>query len=176
MGLFCSMEKVILVDEHDNSIGEGEKIDVHKKGLLHRAFSVLIFNKNKEMLLQLRGSKKYHSPGLWTNTACGHPRPGEEVRAAAERRLKEEMGFTVSLKEIMTYLYKIPFANGLYEHEFLHVFIGHYEGPVYPNPEEADGYRWETLQQIKVEMRAMPEQYTEWFKITMRKGVEKFIN
>src|ERR1700744_2758864 len=117
-------EEVILVDEADVQLGTMEKIEAHRKALLHRAFSVFIFNSKGEMLLQQRAAEKYHSPGLWTNACCSHPRPGEETQAAAMRRLMEELGFTLELEKIFDFTYRSEFENGLTEFEFDHVFVG----------------------------------------------------
>ena len=122
------MEEVILVNEQDEQTGTIEKMEAHRKALLHRAFSVFIFNGKGEMLLQQRAMGKYHSPGLWTNACCSHPRPGEEVETAAFRRLKEEMGIETSLKKIFDFIYRTEFDNGLTEYEFDHVYIGTYPG------------------------------------------------
>ena len=120
-------EQVILVDEQDNPIGLMPKLEAHQKAVLHRAFSVFILNAKGELMLQQRAKHKYHSPGLWTNTCCSHQRQGETNVQAGMRRLREEMGFTTELKEIISFIYKAPFDNGLTEHEFDHVLIGHYE-------------------------------------------------
>ncbi|HSU49504.1 MAG TPA: isopentenyl-diphosphate Delta-isomerase, partial [Segetibacter sp.] len=122
------MEEVILVNELDEQIGKMEKMEAHSKGLLHRAFSVFIFNDQGEMLLQQRAVSKYHSGGLWTNACCSHPRPEEATEDAALRRLQEELGFTVSLAKIFDFRYNASFTNGLTEHEFDHVFVGTYNG------------------------------------------------
>ncbi|MEK7619489.1 MAG: isopentenyl-diphosphate Delta-isomerase, partial [Patescibacteria group bacterium] len=127
-------ENCILVDETDHEIGTEEKMATHERGLLHRAFSVFVFNASGELLLQQRAFEKYHSAGLWTNTCCSHPRPGEETLAAAYRRLQEEMGFDCPLNEMFTFRYLAPFPNGLTENEVDHVFFGMYDGPVNPNP------------------------------------------
>jgi len=121
-------ELVVLVDENDNEIGVEEKINAHRKGLLHRAFSIFVFNSKNELLLQKRAADKYHSGGLWSNTCCSHPRPGENLKDAAHRRLQEEMGFDCSLREVFSFLYKKSFDNGLTEHELDHVFFGKFDG------------------------------------------------
>ena len=118
------MEEVILVDEHDREIGSGEKLQIHQEGKLHRAFSVLVFNWKQELLLQKRKETKYHSGGLWTNTCCSHPRPGELTLEAAQRRLHEEMGLTCPLREVGNFIYRAEFENGLIEHEYDHVLAG----------------------------------------------------
>ncbi len=158
---------VILVDEQDNPVGTMEKMEVHEKALLHRAFSVFIFNSKGEMLLQKRAETKYHSAGLWTNACCSHPKPGEITHFAAERRLKEEMGFNTALQEAFSFIYKAPFQNGLTEYEFDHVFIGEYEGVINPNPEEVSDYRYQSIDQLKSSIKNNPSDYTEWFKIAL---------
>lgn len=158
---------VILVDEQDNPVGTMEKMEVHQKALLHRAFSVFIFNSKGEMLLQKRSGTKYHSAGLWTNACCSHPRPGETTQFAAQKRLKEEMGFNTELQEVFSFVYRAPFDNGLTEHEFDHVFIGTYDGVINPNPEEVSGYRYQSIDQLKSSISKNPGDYTEWFKIAL---------
>ena len=128
--------QVILVNEQDAPIGVMEKMEAHKTGTLHRAFSIFIFNSQGEMLLQQRAKGKYHSGGLWTNACCSHPQPGEQVEKAAERRLMEELGFSTSLEKVFDFLYKAGLDNGLTEHEFDHVFVGEYNGAINFNTEE----------------------------------------
>ena len=158
-------EKVILVDTNDNPIGVMPKMEAHKKALLHRAFSVFILNQNGELLLQQRALHKYHSPGLWTNTCCSHQREGETNVFAGKRRLKEEMGFSTSLKEIFSFIYKAPFDNGLTEHELDHVLLGYYEDIPNVNPEEVESWKLMDLKQIAFAIKADPKNYTAWFKI-----------
>ncbi len=135
-------ELVVLVDENDKPVGTEEKLKAHQDGKLHRAFSVFIFNSQKQLLLQRRALSKYHSAGLWTNTCCSHPRPEESVLASAHRRLQEEMGFDCELKEIFNFKYKADFDNGLVEHEFDHVIIGYHDQNPISNPNEVDSYKW----------------------------------
>jgi isopentenyl-diphosphate delta-isomerase len=162
-------EQVILVDEFDKPIGSMGKLEVHQKGLLHRAFSVFIFNDKGELLLQRRALSKYHSAGLWTNTCCSHPNPNEETLAAANRRLKEEMGMDTILIHKTSFIYKTPFDNGLTEHEFDHVFIGQSnENPII-NPEEVDSFKWLSLEKLKEEIKKDPENFTTWFRIALEK-------
>ena len=163
------MDRIILVDEKDREIGTGEKLKVHEQGKLHRAFSIFVFNSKGETLLQKRAKGKYHSGGLWTNTCCSHPRAGERLEEAVHRRLKEEMGFDCPLKEIFTFIYKVKFDNGLYEHEFDHVFMGEFEGDPSPNPEEADGWRWVPLDELRKGVREDPENYTYWLKAALER-------
>ena len=166
---------VILVDEMDRPTGTMEKIEVHKKAMLHRAFSVFIFNDKGEMLLQKRASKKYHSGGLWTNSCCSHPQPGEDTMAAANKRLQEEMGFSTSLTKAFTFIYKASFENGLTEHEYDHVFVGSFNGLIKPNPDEVDDYCYQPLDQLKQSLKTHPHHFTEWFKIALPK-LEAYLN
>ena len=161
--------EVILVDEHDVQTGTMEKMEVHQKALLHRAFSIFIFNEKGEMLLHRRADKKYHSGGLWTNACCSHPKPGEETLMAAEIRLQEEMGFNTVLTKAFDFVYKAPFDNGLTEYEFDHVFIGNYDGDIVPNADEVSDYCFKTVEEIKNSIQSHPQKYTEWFKIAFPK-------
>ena len=158
-------EQVILVNEKDEPIGLMGKMEAHEKGLLHRAFSVFVFNSKQEMLLQQRAACKYHSPNLWTNTCCSHPRAGETNQQAGERRLQEEMGLQVPLQEVFSFIYKAPFDNGLTEHEYDHVLIGYSDAQPQINPEEVASWKWLSLEAIKEDMLQAPERYTAWFKI-----------
>lgn len=162
-------EQVILVNESDEEIGFMEKMEAHEKALLHRAFSVFVFNGTGEMLLQQRASDKYHSANLWTNTCCSHPRPGETVAQAADRRLMEEMGFRTPLKKAFDFVYKAPFENGLTEYEFDHVFIGTYEGVIEPNPLEVQAHAFRSFEAIETMIQTRPEQFTSWFLIAFPK-------
>ena len=159
------MDYVVLVDEFDKELGIMEKMEAHQKALLHRAFSVFLFNSKGEMLLQRRAASKYHSGGLWTNACCSHPRPGESNLDAATRRTFEELGFYPEIRDAFSFIYKAEFDNGLTEHEFDHVFVGEYEGPVIPDPKEVSEYCYKSLDQIRTELLQQPHLYTEWFKI-----------
>lgn len=170
------VENVILVDEHDNEVGLMEKIEAHEKALLHRAFSVFIFNENNELMLQQRAKSKYHSPLLWTNTCCSHQKKGESNISAGMRRLREEMGFTCELEEVFTFIYKAPFDNGLTEHELDHVMIGYYDGEPIVNSDEVENYKWMTLEAVKKDIEINPNEYTAWFKIIFDKSYEKIAN
>lgn len=161
-------EFVILVDEHDIEIGTCEKMEAHKKALLHRAFSVFLFNDKGEMLLQQRAKEKYHSGGLWTNACCGHPRPNESTLNAASRRLGEEMGIACLLELKFTFTYKAVLDNELTEHEIDHVFFGKYNKQPQLNPEEAKDFKWIPIVDLAKSVEANPEQYTEWFKICLK--------
>lgn len=160
-----SEEQVILVNEKDEEIGLMGKTEAHEKAVLHRAFSVFVFNSKKELMLQQRALTKYHTPGLWTNTCCSHPRSGESVETAAVRRLQEEMGFSCELKKAFDFVYRAPFENGLTEHEFDHVFIGNYDNEPVINPEEVNAWIWMGLEELKLDIIAFPQKYTVWFKI-----------
>ena len=170
------IEKVILVDKNDNEVGTMEKQEAHVKGLLHRAFSVFIFNNKNELLLQRRAVNKYHSGGLWTNTCCSHPRQNEKTEDAAKRRLLEEMGMRSTLKKQFDFVYKAKLDNNLYEHEFDHVFFGFTNDLPIINPEEVEEYTYKTLEDIGNEMKAIPDKYTEWFKICFREVVNSHRN
>ncbi len=162
-------EEVILVNESDEQIGTMEKMEAHEKGLLHRAFSVFIFNAKGEMLLQQRALNKYHSGGLWTNACCSHPRPGEDTLDAAKRRLLEEMGIMAPIELKSSFTYKTSFENGLTEHEFDHIFTGIYNDEPKINSNEVNSYCWKTVESIKNSVKQMPDIYTSWFKIAMEK-------
>lgn len=165
-------EKVILVNERDEQIGLMPKMEAHEKALLHRAFSVFVFNDKRELMIQQRAMGKYHSPGLWTNTCCSHQREGESNIEAGRRRLQEEMGFTTNLQDTISFIYKAPFDNGLTEHEFDHILVGNYDREPEPNPAEVHAYKWVSLEDLKKDMMENPELYTEWFKIIFDKYYE----
>lgn len=160
------MEQVILVDEQDQPIGLMEKQAAHLEPHLHRAFSVFVFNSKGELLLQQRAFSKYHSPGLWTNTCCSHPREGETVMDAATRRLKEEMGMKCELREVYTFIYMAPVGQGLTEHEFDHVLIGQTDQTPCINTDEVASWKYTNLDDLEKDIQLQPELYTEWFKIT----------
>ena len=162
-------ELVILVDENDNQIGLMPKMEAHEKAVLHRAFSVFVFNSKNELMLQQRALHKYHSPGLWTNTCCSHQREGESNVEAGMRRLQEEMGFSVALEETISFIYKAPFDNGLTEHELDHILIGHSEEEPIINEDEVAAWKWMDLEDVKMDINEKPELYTEWFKIIFDK-------
>jgi len=159
------MENVILVDEKDNQVGLMPKLEAHQKGLLHRAFSVFIFNSDYKLLLQKRASSKYHSGGLWTNTCCSHPRDGEDIIDAANRRLNEEMGIKTSLRKVFDFIYTAELDNNLIENEFDHVFYGLYDTDPILNKEEAEDYKWIDMETLKNDIENNTDQYTVWFKI-----------
>lgn len=168
-------EKVVLVDSSDRELGEMEKMEAHVKGVLHRAFSVFVFNEDGEMMLQRRALSKYHSPGLWTNTCCSHPRKGEAVSDAAHRRLVEEMGFDTDIRKVFDFRYKSEVGQGLTEHEFDHVFLGTYNGEPVINPAEVEEWKFMKMEELKKDMEKNPENYTVWFKIAF-KELKNFVN
>lgn len=163
------MTQVILVNEQDEPIGVMEKMQAHQAAALHRAFSVFIFNSRGEMLLQKRAVQKYHSGGLWTNTCCSHPLPGEDTKEAALRRLKEEMGFETELTHAFTFTYKTEFENGLAEHEIDHVYTGIYDDAIFPDKNEVSDFSYESMEAIKKMIHLAPQVYTSWFKIAFPK-------
>ena len=160
-----SKEKVILVDENDTQVGLMPKLEAHQKGLLHRAFSIFIFNSNHQLLLQKRAISKYHSGGLWTNTCCSHPREGEETINAANRRLIEEMGIKTNLRKVFDFIYKAELDNELIENEFDHVFYGLYNEDPIINTEEADDFKWIDMETLNNDITVNGQNYTVWFKI-----------
>lgn len=163
--------EVILVDESDVPVGRQEKLRAHEAGVLHRAFSVFLFDREGRWLLQQRHPNKYHSGGLWTNTCCSHPQPGEETAAAARDRLKMEMGIDTPLVHAFQFHYRATFDNQLTEHELDHVFLGRYDGDPLPHPVEVSAWRWITTDDLLQELAATPEIFTIWF----RKAVHRVI-
>jgi isopentenyl-diphosphate Delta-isomerase len=163
------VQQVILVNEQDVATGAMEKMEAHKKGELHRAFSVFIFNSKGEMLLQQRAANKYHSGGLWTNTCCSHPRPDEDILAAAQRRLQEEMGFSSKLEKIFDFIYRADFNNGLTEYEFDHVFAGKYEGSIDYNKEEVMDYCYKSMGDLRHSLEQQPHKFSKWFQLAFPK-------
>ena len=176
MKTFSMSEEVILVDENDNPVGVEEKLRVHQNGgKLHRAFSILVFNSEGKLLIQKRAATKYHCPGIWANTCCSHPRPGETTEKAVHRRLKEECGFDTDLKEVFSFLYEAHFDNGLTEKELDHVFVGQYDGDADPNPEEIDELKWISIEELRKDVEDNPDKYAPWFRIILQK-IDKFLN
>ena len=167
-----SLEEVILVNEADEEVGTMEKMEAHQKALLHRAFSVFLFNNRSEMLLQQRAMCKYHSGGLWTNACCSHPRPGETVEAAASRRTKEELGIEPVIHKAFSFTYRAAFDNGLTEHEFDHVFVGRFDGSLFPDPNEVSDTCYLSIEDIRKDLTEHPSKYTEWFKIAFQQVEE----
>lgn len=162
-------KKVILVNENDMVMGSAEKMEAHEKGLLHRAFSIFVFNSRGEMLMQQRAIDKYHSGGLWTNACCSHPEPGEETAKAARKRLGEEMGFDIPVVQIFDFVYKATFDNGLTEYEFDHVFVGEYEGTVPYDKKEVMDVCFKSMREISHSLKTHPEKYTAWFHLAFPK-------
>lgn len=162
---------VILVNENDEWIGTMDKMEAHQQGALHRAFSVFIVNSKNELLLQQRAIEKYHSAGLWSNTCCSHPMPGESTIAAAHRRLQEEMGFDCKLKPAFTLRYQSEVGNNLIENEYDHIYIGHYDGAVHINKEEVHESRFVPLDTIQQWMTDEPKAFTTWFHLAFQKFV-----
>lgn len=169
------MEYVVLVDEQDRETGIMEKMEAHEKALLHRAFSVFLFNDKGEMLLQRRALSKYHSGGLWTNACCSHPRPGETNLAAAQRRTFEELGIEPQIRHAFSFTYQAAFDNGLTEHEFDHVFVGKHSGDVNPDPREVSEICYKSMDTIHQELISAPHLYTAWFRIAFHQ-VEEHID
>ena len=162
-------EEVILVNKKDIQLGLMPKMEAHRKGVLHRAFSVFIFKSSRELLIQKRSSQKYHSPGLWTNTCCSHQRDGESTIDAANRRLNEEMGLNADLKEIFSFIYKANLKNGLIEHEFDHVLVGYTDLSPIINIKEVEDWKWIDLSILEHDIDKNPNIYTEWFKIIFKR-------
>lgn len=165
-------ELVVLVNEKDEKVGLMPKLEAHEKGLLHRAFSVFVFNDEGQMLLQQRALHKYHTPGKWANTCCSHQRDGESSLDAGKRRLEEEMGFVTDLTFRRTFVYKASFDNGLTEHEFDHIMVGKYNEDPVINPEEVAAFKWMDISDILLEIELDPEKYTAWFKIIMSEHLD----
>jgi isopentenyl-diphosphate delta-isomerase len=161
------MNSINLVDEKGNRIGSIEKLEAHRTGELHEAFSVFVFNKNKELLLQKRNVNKYHSGGLWSNTCCSHPEFNESIEYAIHRRLKEEVGFDCELKLAYSFIYKVNLENNLIENELDYVYIGQYNGNIYPNKQEVSECKWIKLDELERDIKQNPNSYTEWFKIIL---------
>ena len=159
------MEQVILVNDKDEQTGTMEKMEAHEKAMLHRALSIFIFNNKGEMLLQKRAAKKYHSPGLWTNACCSHPRPDETTLTAAQRRLQEELGFATDLEKVFEFTYKTSFDNGLTEYEYDHVFVGSYDGKIIPNSNEVQDYCYKSMEDIENSLQSHSNKYTVWFTL-----------
>ncbi|BAV10218.1 isopentenyl-diphosphate delta-isomerase [Filimonas lacunae] len=166
------MEEVTLVDEFDREVGTMEKMTAHREAALHRAFSVFIFNSKGDMLLQQRAVQKYHSGGLWTNACCSHPKPGENIMQAAQKRLQEEMGFTTELEKAFDFIYRAELDNNLIEHELDHVFIGEYNGLILPDAAEVKDYCFKSIESILESLQLQPHKYTAWFHIALPRVIE----
>jgi isopentenyl-diphosphate delta-isomerase len=167
-----SMEMMLLVDESDNVTGEMEKMEAHRKGLLHRAFSGFVFNDRNELLIQRRALGKYHNPGIWANTVCSHPRRGESIEDAVARRVFEELGFHAEFKDIGFFIYKAEFPNGMTEHELDHVCVASYNGePVAPDPGEVDSFRWISRADLEREIAGNPSGFSYWLREILSRGI-----
>jgi len=169
-------EKVVLVDKSGNQIGLMPKLEAHQKGILHRAFSIFLFNSENQILLQKRSLIKYHSGGLWTNTCCSHPRDGEDIIDAGKRRLYEEMGIKTELKKEFEFTYNAVLKNGLTEHEFDHVLIGNFNGTPILNKDEVEDWKWMSLEEIEKDINENKEDYTVWFVIAFDYFYKNFKN
>jgi isopentenyl-diphosphate delta-isomerase len=163
-------EQLILVDAQDRELGVREKLQAHLEGALHRAFSVFVFDRGGRLLLQKRARAKYHSGGLWSNTACGHPRPGETTVTAARRRLREEMGFDCDLRVAFEFLYRAELDGALIEHEYDHVFVGAHDDDPAPDPSEVEDWRWVTMRELRRGLRDEPQSYSYWLKAAVECG------
>ncbi|MFT6997576.1 MAG: isopentenyl-diphosphate delta-isomerase [Cryomorphaceae bacterium] len=168
------VEHVILVDSDNKQLGTMEKMEAHRKGLLHRAFSIFIFNLRDEMLLHQRADGKYHCGGMWTNAVCSHPRPNEDQSLALNRKMLQEMGFFTDVKKAFDFTYRAQLDNGLVEYEYDEVFYGVYEGDLSPNPEEVKAYRYSSVLEIREEIRQNPELFTPWFKFLFERISEYY--
>jgi isopentenyl-diphosphate Delta-isomerase len=169
-------EFVIVVDRNDIELGLMEKMEAHRKGVLHRAFSIFVFNEKKELMVQQRALTKYHSPGLWTNTCCSHPRQDEATEDAAHRRLVEEMGFDCELKKAFHFLYRSDVGDGLTEHEFDHVFIAVSNKQPAINKEEVHDWKYMSMEDLKNDILKNPDHYTVWFRIAFGEVESKIKN
>jgi isopentenyl-diphosphate delta-isomerase len=156
------LERVVLVDAEDRELGTAAKLDAHRSGSLHRAFSVFVFDRNGRLLLQQRALSKYHSGGLWANACCSHPRPGEAVLEAARRRLREELGVSCTLEPVFGFVYRASLDNGLIEHEYDHVLVGRFEGTPEPDPREVADWRWAEPAELAADLAANPGRYAAW--------------
>jgi isopentenyl-diphosphate delta-isomerase len=165
-------EDVIIVNEKDEWLGTMEKIKAHKEGVLHRALSIFVLNDKQELLLQQRAENKYHSGGLWSNTCCSHPAPGESTEAAAHRRLKEEMGFDCPLEQIFTFRYNSNVSDGLIENEIDHIYFGYYNDAIYVSQQEVSAYKFLSLEKIQEWIKAEPQLFTKWFHLAFSKFME----
>jgi isopentenyl-diphosphate delta-isomerase len=164
--------KVVLVDPQDVAIGEMDKMEAHEKGVLHRAFSIFLFNEKQEMLIHQRAKEKYHGAGLWTNTCCSHPQLHDDLKESALERLNFEMGIECAINEVFSFTYNIQLENDLIEHEFDHVFIGHTEKQPNPNPAEVQDYKWISIPALQKEIDVNPQRYTYWFKTVLSRVVD----
>ncbi len=163
--------EVVLVDENNQPVGVAEKLEAHRKGWLHRGFSVFIFNSAGELLIQRRNPAKYHSGGLWSNTVCSHPAPGESLADAVHRRLIEEMGFDCEFEEVGCFQYRVEFEDGLIENEWDYILSGRYDGEVKSDPEEVSEFRWIKMTELGKDIAKNPDKYTFWFKKILKENL-----
>lgn len=159
--------KVVLVDENDQPIGEMDKMEAHEKGILHRAFSIFILNSKGEMLIHQRANKKYHGGGLWTNACCSHPQWGEDIKESAEQRLQFEMGLQCNLKKVFAFVYHTPVENDLIEHEYDHVLVGYTDLLPIPNADEVENYQWIERSDLLKKVTDQPDLFTYWFRMAL---------
>ena len=169
-------EHLILVDEYDQELGVEEKLKTHQEGKLHRAFSIFVFDDDGRLLLQKRARTKYHSAGLWSNTCCGHPRPGEPTLAAAHRRLGEEMNFSCELRKFFDFQYHAELENNLIENEYDHVFIGKFSGAPIPEKEEVEDWKWIEMIDLRQDLRRRPDEYSYWLRQALERSEWRFLN
>lgn len=169
------IEEVILVDNEDRQIGLMEKMQAHREAKLHRAFSVFLLNDKGEVLLQQRALDKYHCGGMWTNACCSHPRAGESLQAAVDRRLQEEMGIACETNWVYSFIYKADVGEGLFEHEFDHVFFGRFSDEPKPDANEVSDWAYVTLEELRSDVEVNPTKYTPWFKIILAEVLDKNI-
>ncbi len=167
-------DHVILVDSNDHEIGVMPKLEAHQKGELHRAFSVFLFNSKGQLLLQQRAAEKYHSAGLWSNTCCSHPLPGEKIIDGGSRRLMEEMGISCELTPVFNFIYQVDLDNDLTEHEYDHVLFGNFDGLPLMDPDEVQNWKYISLRDLELQLILHPENYTEWLKLCFNKVVDHF--
>jgi isopentenyl-diphosphate delta-isomerase len=168
------MEEVVLVDENDRPIGRGEKIETHLNPKLHRAFSVFVFDSSERLLLQKRAKAKYHSGGLWSNTCCSHPRPGEATESAAHRRLIEELGFDCEINKVFDLVYYAELDNNFFEYEYDHVFVGRYDGSPAPDAGEVEDWKWVEVQALVEDLRDNPHVYSYWLRASLGELLRRF--
>lgn len=164
--------KILLVNERDEVIGKKDKLEVHKLGLLHRAFSIFVFNSKNELLIQKRALNKYHTPGLWSNTCCSHPYT-ENIKQEAKERLQSEMGFNCELKKVFSFIYKSEVGNNLIEHEYDHVFFGYCDIAPKPDKKEVCDWRWVSLEKLKNDIKENPKNYTPWLILSLNRVMEQ---
>jgi len=167
--------KVVLVNEDDFALAEMDKMQAHREGKLHRAFSVFIFNLKGEMLIHQRANHKYHGAGLWTNACCSHPQWNERVKESAKERLQFEMGMSCDLEHLFSFIYKATVENGLMEYEYDHVFVGYTDAEPVPNILEVQNYKWIAPEELLKQVAAQPQDFTYWFRVALEKVMDLFV-